>query len=107
MSVIRTKQDELVRALVDQVLRVVESLPGADRAALYAASCDAARASLSSQFGGAEVCFFSPQIGAERRRERSERIAQALARGDAPEAVARREGISARHARRVRGRIGG
>lgn len=107
MSVIRTRQDALVDAIVDRVLSVVESLPGADRESLSRAARDAASAGLSGQFGGAEVCFFSPMLGAARRRERGERIAQAIARGDAPEVVAQREGVSARHARRVRGRIGG
>jgi Mor family transcriptional regulator len=62
---------------------------------------------LSAMFGGEEVRFYVPKSATDLRQARDERIAAALSAGEPPAVVAQRERVSERHARRVRGRIGG
>lgn len=62
---------------------------------------------LAAMFGGEEVRLYVPKTVPDLRAARDERIARAIEQGEPPQQVARREAVSERHVRRVRGRIGG
>lgn len=106
MSAIRAALAQLLDLAADVAARD-SRIPPATREAYRANVRAVLQGELARLFGGSEVTFFVPKLGAEARRVREERIADALARGEAPASVARREGVSERHARRVRGRFGG
>jgi hypothetical protein len=64
-------------------------------------------AELSRLFPGEQLRMYIPKFGSAQRKERDERIAAAIAAGEAPDDIAKRESITVRHVRRLRGRIGG
>jgi hypothetical protein len=83
------------------------SVPTDNRMAYRDAIVSVFAAQLSSMFGGEEVRFYVPKVATDLRRARDERIAASLQAGETPEAVAKREHISERRVRQVRGRFGG
>jgi hypothetical protein len=81
-------------------------VPEENRQALRDTAVTVIQGEFSAQFGWGEALFFLPKVWLEQRRARSERVAAALSAGEAAESIARREKISPRHLRRLRGRIG-
>ncbi len=69
---------------------------------------DVARHLLIPHFPGETVKLYVPRSCNldHVREERDRRIEAALAAGDAPEVIVRREDVSKRHLRRIRARIG-
>jgi Mor family transcriptional regulator len=82
-------------------------VPTENRLAYREAVCSVFSEQLASMFGGEEVRFYVPKAATDLRIARDERIAAALAAGESASDVAKREQLSERHVRRVRGRIGG
>lgn len=62
---------------------------------------------VAEMFPGESVDLYGAKIPVTQRAERQARIAAALAAGASPAEVARTERITERHARRIRGRVGG
>lgn len=83
------------------------SIPPANRMAYRETVISVFSAQLSSMFGGEEVRFYVPKAATDLRVARDERIATAIAAGEPPATVAKRENITERHVRNIRGRIGG
>ena len=85
-----------------ELLVCLQSVEPAKREALY----QNARAIFSTQvrrrYGGGDLKLYVPKVDSAERQARDERVATAR---DA-DAAAQREQVSARHARRIRGRFG-
>jgi Mor family transcriptional regulator len=96
----------LIRAVADRLANH-PSIPEQNRETFKATAALAIEAELRSHFGGEQVRLYIPKFGGETRKARDERITAAIAAGEAAPSVAKRESVSERHVRRVRGRIGG
>ena len=96
----------LIQAVADRLSKH-PSLPIHNRDVFKATAASLIEAELRSQFGGEQIRLYIPKVGGEIRKERDERIVAAILAGEATPSVAKRESVSERHVRRVRGRIGG
>ena len=96
----------LIRAVADR-LASHPSIPEQGRDLFKATAASVIEAELRSHFGGEQIRLYIPKFGGETRKARDERITAAIAAGEPPPSVAKREAVSERHVRRVRGRIGG
>lgn len=105
MGAIRTAYSQLLDLAAD-VAAYDPRLPPGIRGDYWHAVRAALQGEMSRLYGGCEIIISVPKVAAEVRRARAMRIADAISRGEAPAVVAQREGVSARHARRVRGRFG-
>jgi hypothetical protein len=94
----------VVAALADRVAQH-PSVPPANREALRATALVVIACELQSMFGGEQLRMYVPRLSAEQRQARDERIGAAPV--DAADDLTRREHLSDRHVRRLRGRIGG
>lgn len=94
----------VVAALAERVANH-HSVPATSREALRVTAVSIIACELQSMFGGEQLRMYVPRLSAEQRQARDERIGAAPA--DPADNVARRERLSDRHVRRVRGRIGG
>ena len=83
------------------------SIPEQNREVFKAAAVSVIEGELREMFGGEQIRLYIPKLGGETRKARDERIAAAIVAGEPPPSVAKRESVSERHVRRVRGRIGG
>lgn len=89
-----------------EVLVCFQAVAPDKREALYQNARAAFSTRVRQRWGGDDLQIYVPKVDAAERRARDERIAAELAAGSDPEGVARREGTSVRHTRRIRGRIG-
>jgi hypothetical protein len=97
---------QIVGAVADR-LASHPSIPVENRMAYRDTIVSVFSAQLTSMFGGEEVRFYVPKVATDLRRERDERIAASLEAGEPPSQVAKRERISERRVRQMRGRFGG
>jgi Mor family transcriptional regulator len=97
---------QIVGAVADR-LASQPSIPTENRMAYRDTIVSVFSAQLSAMFGGEEVRFYVPKVATDLRRARDERIAAALEAGESAETVAKRERLSERRVRQVRGRFGG
>lgn len=95
----------MIGAIADR-LAADPSIPTENRAEFRAQVVIVVESELARLFGGADLLMYVPKFSPERRRAREKRIAAAIAAGEAPERVARREDVSERHVRRIRARFG-
>lgn len=96
----------LVGTLAERVA-MHPSIPAENRDALRETARSVIAGELQRMFGGDQLRMYVPRVSAEQRQERDERIGDALEDGAPPDEVAKRERLSDRHVRRLRGRIGG
>ena len=96
----------LIRAVADR-LSNHPSIPEQGRELFKATAAQVIEAELCNHFSGEQIRLYIPKFGGETRKARDERIAAAIVAGEAAPIVAKRESVSERHVRRVRGRIGG
>lgn len=82
-------------------------IPVSNREAFRQTFRTVANGKLSELFGGEQLRLYVPIVGSQQRSARNERIAAAIDAGDAPEVIAKRESVSTRWVRKIRGRIGG
>lgn len=95
----------LVGTLAERVA-MHPSIPVENRDALRETARSVIAGELQRMFGGDQLRMYVPQVSAEQRQERDERIGEKLAEGGHPDDVAQRERLSGRHVRRLRGRLG-
>ena len=93
----------VVRALADGVA-AQPGVPPENRDALRDTARIVIASELQRMFGGEQLRMYVPKMSAEQRQERDARVADSKGPSDD---VARRERISDRQVRRIRGRIGG
>lgn len=91
-------------AAATEVLVCLQGVPAEKRDALYANARAAFSTRVRQRYGGQAVQVYVPKMDAHERQARNERIAAA---DDDADSIAKRESLTARHVRRLRGRIGG
>jgi hypothetical protein len=82
------------------------TLPLENREALRATIVAVGCARLSDAFGGEQLRLYVPKPDMQHRIAREARITAAVSAGEAPNVIAKREKVTARWVRKVRGRIG-
>ncbi len=92
-----------VDVLANSAERLITTPPD-NREALRATARSVFAAALQSAFGGEQLHLYVPKLSAEQRQARDARIGDSAGPADD---VAKRERVSDRHVRRVRGRING
>jgi hypothetical protein len=103
-------RDAMASALATAATEVLVCFQGVDpqkREALYQNARAAFSRRVRQRWGGDELRMYVPRVDVAERQARDDRIAAGLAAGEDLDKLARREGTTARHARRIRGRIGG
>ena len=75
------------------------------RAAFVASGVHIIEAQASAMWGGEQVRMWVSRTPSAERAARRERVVRALKAGEDPAAVAQREGITERHARRLLGQV--
>lgn len=96
----------LIRSVADR-LSHHPSIPELSREVFKETAALEIETELRNHFGGEQIRLYIPKFGGETRKARDERIAAAIVAGEPAPSVAKRESVSERHVRRVRGRIGG
>lgn len=82
------------------------SIPVENREAFRRTIISVFECEMADLFGGEHIKIYIPKIGGQRRQDRNERIAAAIEAGEPPEIIAKREDISPRWVRKIRGRLG-
>jgi hypothetical protein len=83
------------------------SIPVENREAFRRTIISVFECEMADLFGGEHIKIYIPKIGGQRRQDRNERIAAAIEAGEAPEVIAKRENLTPRRVRQLRGSFGG
>lgn len=83
------------------------SIPQENREAFRRSIISVMECELSKLAAGEHLRLYVPKVGGQSRRDRNERIFAAIEAGESPDIIAKRENITPRRVRQLRGMIGG
>lgn len=107
MTMTRVRAASRITDLANRVAshpRMQTAVMGAIRSSLVGTIEECLR---EMQYAGESVPFYAPKMSRQTKDERDSRIAAALSTGELQDAIARREGVTSRHVRRVKARKSG